>query len=780
MPFVKQASDADVQVADRLLRQIHDENPSYWPHGLSRAHFDGGLYLLSKQAGMEPVGFVGWQERQERSRRIGYYSIGILPEHRRKEYAKRAVQAVLAEKSAGVDEVRAMVARHNEPSKQLAHSLSGVTLLEKDASWKSTLVKNLATALAGGSATMVQQDNMMHPDEPYNLQAFRPGENDKNRNGTNLVNFVLGAGGALAARKGLGLLRGTVGPAAAGMSATDRGAQMALGATFVGGGVTGMTAGPIFKDVGMHSHKAIEGVANLSKALPAAVRDAKPDTFKIPDSLVNGGLALGAVGLGTAALISILKMRERRREVEAARGGRIRVTLPTKNPGDSETTIDLPTEGFDMSAALQGKLKRDTRQRLLLETRQRTRHRKPKDPNNLTEAEAERIALDQEQAELDAELGKAAHHRLSIYFKQAHALGPYQQQVTRWERSTPASRLGPVPASEVSTAKAFGQSRLPGALSPSWKELYESLASDVTHEPDAAWKQARRLAKLLAALRMKKMAGTAAPAVPSPPAQGTNPALRMTQQAQAAQQMAQGASTDQNPQIIQAQQAASAAEQKAQQDVAAAQQQTQQESMKRDQAHAQELAKKDQETFQARQEIEIQKTEVEKAKVEMELAKAKMEAAQEIEDNKKSMTESLSKGDSSAVHRMNKQRLARIKSTLSKVAAQLPNIPRPFHDPIPPLNPGPAQLLPGTAQRINDRGNEFQAYGGLVRPHLYRTSYGRLGDMAYGNLVRPFLMTPSRDDSADWTSLSPETIAANPDAFDSMLRAGQQVMNAPR
>ena len=703
MPFVKQASDADVQVADRLLRQIHDENPSYWPHGLSRAHFDGGLYLLSKQAGMEPVGFVGWQERQEPGRRVGYYSIGILPDHRRKEYAKRAVQAVLTEKSAGVDEVRAMVAQHNEPSKHLARSLDGVTLLEKEAGLKTRIAANLATALAGGTGTMLMQDNMMHPSEPLGTQAFRPGENDKTRNLMNVVNFVLGATGALGLKGGLSRVRSAAGPAGAVMNGAERATQLGLGMAQAGAGVAGMTAGPIFKDVGMDSHRAIEGIDRLSKDLPSALAAAKPDAFKIPDSLVNGGLALGAAGIGTAALISVLRMRERRREAEAARGGRIRVTLPTKNPGDSETTIDMPTEGFDMSAALQGKLKRDTKRRLLLETRQRTIRRKPVDPNNLTAAELEDQQLELERQQLELE-------------------------------------HGPVPKNFLKAASIFST-------------------------------PAYHLLKLLG------KSASAAPAVPSPPAQGTNPALRMTQQAQSAQQLAQGASTDQNPQIMQAQQAASAAEQKAQQDVAAAQQQTQQESMQRDQAHAQELAKKDQETFQARQEMEIQKTEVEKAKVEMELAKAKMDADREIEDNKKSMTESLSKGDSSAVHRMNKQRLARIKSTLSKVATAAPTL-APAQTPVPAAQP--KELLPGTAQRINDRGNEFQAHGGLVRPHLYRNSYGKLGDMAYGMLARPLLMAPGRDDSADWASLSPETMAANPDAFDSMLRAGQQVMNTPR
>jgi hypothetical protein len=156
--------------------------------------------------------------------------------------------------------------------------------------------------------------------------------------------------------------------------------------------------------------------------------------------------------------------------------------------------------------------------------------------------------------------------------------------------------------------------------------------------------------------------------------------------------------------------------------------------------------------------------EVEKAKVELELEKAKMEAAREMDEERKSMTDTISKGDDAAVSRMTKHRLGRIRSLVSKAAAALQ----------------PAELMPSVAQRLNDRGMEYQAHGGLAAPHLYRTSFSKLGDKVYGVLARPWLMTPSRDNMADWASLSPETISANPDAFDSMLRVGNQFMNSPR
>jgi len=111
-----------------ILRDIYNENPSYWPHGLSVGHFDGGLWLVREKSSSAPVGFVGWQERPERSasglRKIGYYSIGVLPAYRGNGFAREAVGKLLSFKSAAVDEVRALIKQHNLPSLRLAASLA--------------------------------------------------------------------------------------------------------------------------------------------------------------------------------------------------------------------------------------------------------------------------------------------------------------------------------------------------------------------------------------------------------------------------------------------------------------------------------------------------------------------------------------------------------------------------------------------------------------------------------------------------------------------------------
>lgn len=113
--------------ADAILRRIYTENPDYWPNGLSVGHFDGGLWLVREKSSSTPIGFVGWQERPEQTRRgrikVGYYSIGVLPAYRGNGYAREAVGKLLGMKSASVDEVRALVKQHNQPSLRLAASL---------------------------------------------------------------------------------------------------------------------------------------------------------------------------------------------------------------------------------------------------------------------------------------------------------------------------------------------------------------------------------------------------------------------------------------------------------------------------------------------------------------------------------------------------------------------------------------------------------------------------------------------------------------------------------
>ena len=123
-----------VEIMDRIYR----ENPKNWPYGLDPDGFDGGLYLIREKQANTPVGFCGWQERNEikgsNCVKVGYYSIGILPEYRRNGYAKQALNRLIAVKSAGVDQVRALIVESNQPSRELAKDI-GVPAILKRASF---------------------------------------------------------------------------------------------------------------------------------------------------------------------------------------------------------------------------------------------------------------------------------------------------------------------------------------------------------------------------------------------------------------------------------------------------------------------------------------------------------------------------------------------------------------------------------------------------------------------------------------------------------------------
>ena len=125
--LIKNAS-ALTDVQD-IMQKVYEEDPSYWPYGLGVAGHES-VYLIRDNMTKAAAGFVGWQEQRINGRKIGSYSIGILPEYRSKGFAKEAVAKILMEKSARVDEVRSYICAHNMRSKGLANGL-GVTIQEK-------------------------------------------------------------------------------------------------------------------------------------------------------------------------------------------------------------------------------------------------------------------------------------------------------------------------------------------------------------------------------------------------------------------------------------------------------------------------------------------------------------------------------------------------------------------------------------------------------------------------------------------------------------------------
>lgn len=107
-----------------IMRRIYNENPSYWPYGLNIEGHQS-VYLIKESATNKPIGFVGWQEFTEGypMKKIGSYSIGILPEYRGHDYASEAVSKILRAKAASVQEVRCYVVSGNKKSQGLANKL---------------------------------------------------------------------------------------------------------------------------------------------------------------------------------------------------------------------------------------------------------------------------------------------------------------------------------------------------------------------------------------------------------------------------------------------------------------------------------------------------------------------------------------------------------------------------------------------------------------------------------------------------------------------------------
>jgi hypothetical protein len=103
------------------MRQILDEKPEYWPHGLSPNMFADTELIKD---GETPAGFLGWQRTRETDgTHTGWYSVGVLPEHRQRGLAKKSLRGFIDARKGEVDRVRALVVDSNKPSKALADSL---------------------------------------------------------------------------------------------------------------------------------------------------------------------------------------------------------------------------------------------------------------------------------------------------------------------------------------------------------------------------------------------------------------------------------------------------------------------------------------------------------------------------------------------------------------------------------------------------------------------------------------------------------------------------------
>jgi hypothetical protein len=112
---------------------------------------------------------------------------------------------------------------------------------------------------------------------------------------------------------------------------------------------------------GDYYDKLNAGIPMRRKALAAA-------------GIAGAGLGLAGLGLGAAAVNEARK----RRELDAAadNSGRVRITLPTRDPGDAETSVELPVHTH-LSDNMLDNLGRDVRRRLRQESKERKMKRDP-------------------------------------------------------------------------------------------------------------------------------------------------------------------------------------------------------------------------------------------------------------------------------------------------------------------------------------------------------------------------------------------------------------------
>lgn len=397
MSFLKVAAHEDQSKAASLLQRIHDEDPGLWPHGLTVDHFaPGNLWLVKKSAAEDPVGFVGWQTRRESPYKVGYYAVGVLPEHRNQGIATQAISALLEKKAREVDCVRALIVEGNGPSERVAERLGVEREMLKRAAPLGRFARFMVNSpswfrtgasLTSGAAVAGVGDAFMPHNPEQGLWQ------DPARKINFIANFIAGAhGGHSLGQMGLhGVAKANPGAHPSFLSRPGTFAKPGMIAS--GMMPLELFALPYFKvmlgqnksrqemeeRIGGETNRIADRAAQLQeKALQAAqqgVQSIRGTTDKVPlwallsgAGLLTGGLAYGAHRIAQ----SIKDKAEAPVNIQTTQGGRIKVTLPTRNPNDAETVLDLP---FDQESVLtrpmQQRMSIDTRRRLRAENKQR-------------------------------------------------------------------------------------------------------------------------------------------------------------------------------------------------------------------------------------------------------------------------------------------------------------------------------------------------------------------------------------------------------------------------
>ena len=355
--------------AESILERIRAETPEFWPHGLDRNNLEAGCWLMRKRASNEPVGFIGLQNRPVDGKNIGYYAIGVLPEYRRQGYAEQALRTLMAEKRATCDEFRAFIVPTNGPSLALARKLN-IPVQHKSAacrSGKSTpafpmgeMIKQAVDWGRLGKFGLRTLLPTVAADVAFNPNAYYGDGHATDNAGARLFSGAVNSFLFHNAFRSNPLTR-TVKPGKP-ISPVERGALLGLVPTKDLAIQAGMTLADNKGRIGRALDTAGQGGTNLLSQLGDMASKHK---------LLAGGAAVGGAGLlGLAGLLGYKGVRAL--ENAGQQGGRLKVTLPTRNPGDQETTIEMPFNQINLTPTAISRVTRDLRRRLRAEGKSRT------------------------------------------------------------------------------------------------------------------------------------------------------------------------------------------------------------------------------------------------------------------------------------------------------------------------------------------------------------------------------------------------------------------------
>jgi hypothetical protein len=131
-----------------------------------------------------------------------------------------------------------------------------------------------------------------------------------------------------------------------------------------------MLTGIPIKDLALTSIPSVQTISHGIKDM-ASKQDVPAWSDK--EKLIGAGIgAAGLVGGGLLGYKALKAIREMAAAQQQSSRGKVRVALPTKDPNDQETIIELPIDDLDVSRSQFEKLQRDLRRRIRKETKERT------------------------------------------------------------------------------------------------------------------------------------------------------------------------------------------------------------------------------------------------------------------------------------------------------------------------------------------------------------------------------------------------------------------------